>query len=153
MSNNTPLFKTESPWPENPVNIVLDVRNRLTAFSTFLISSLVYTVISTSGDRTSNHRRQSRNSTTEELVHIKWNRFHINLLSEITPDVACKLHLYSYKEYVYLQGYVFPRGQEIRIHVIITSWAKFKKMYANTPQVFVFSRTGSPKKAWEPCRS
>ena len=40
------------------------------------------------------------------------------------PDVSCKLHLYSYRGHVHLQGCVFRWGLEIRMNVIITSWAR-----------------------------
>ena len=39
-------------------------------FQPYKVSSAVYTVISPTGNQTSDHRKQSRNSTTELLIHI-----------------------------------------------------------------------------------
>ena len=47
-------------------------------FQPYLVSSAVYTMISTTGDWTSNHRMQSPNSTTELPVHIAHKRRQIN---------------------------------------------------------------------------
>ena len=48
--------------------------NTVQLFRPYKVSSAVYTVISTTRDRISNHRMQSRNSTTEPPTHIthKW---------------------------------------------------------------------------------
>ena len=47
-------------------------------FRPYQISSAVYTVISTTRERTNDHRLQSRNSITEPSVHIvpKWRQFN-----------------------------------------------------------------------------
>ena len=47
-----------------------------------MVSSAVYTVISPTGDQTSNHRMQSRNSTTEPSIHISG---HGNSTHNIIP--------------------------------------------------------------------
>ena len=47
-------------------------------FRPYKVSSAVNTVISTTGDRTSDHRLQCRNSTTEPPVHIVHNWRQIN---------------------------------------------------------------------------
>ena len=65
----------ELPWPENPANTYM--QHKETLDSCFdLIRSHQHTVISTTGDWTSDHRLQSQNSTTEPPIHIthKWRQ-------------------------------------------------------------------------------
>ena len=57
----------------------------------------MHTVISTTGDQTSNHRLQSQNSSIESTVHITHNA---KLTSDgnrgqLTVNASCKLHPYS----------------------------------------------------------
>ena len=47
-------------------------------FQPYQVSLAVYTMISTTGDQTSDHRMQSWNSTTELLVHIAHTQCQIN---------------------------------------------------------------------------
>ena len=47
-------------------------------FCSYEVSSAVYSVISTTGDRTSDRRLKSRNSTTEPSAHITHKRRQIN---------------------------------------------------------------------------
>ena len=49
-------------------------------FRAYKVSSVVYTMIPPTGDRTSDYRTQSRNSTTELMVHIVHRLCQINLL-------------------------------------------------------------------------
>ena len=56
-------------------------RNTGQLFRPYLVSSAVYTMISPTGDRTSDHRMQSWNSTTEPSIHIthKWRQINWSL--------------------------------------------------------------------------
>ena len=73
--------------------LACDMRNHWTAVSTLLcFISSVYTVISLTGDWTSDHKMQSWNSTTELLVHMtrKWCQIagffgHSNSINDIMP--------------------------------------------------------------------
>ena len=56
----------------------------------YLVSSVVYNVISTTGDRTSNHRFQSWNSTQVTPYYLV-----MVIARLINLNVSCKLHLYS----------------------------------------------------------
>ena len=61
----------ELPWPENPVNTYAWHTETLdSCFYLIRSQSSVSTVISTTGDQSSDHRLQSRNSTTVPSIHI-----------------------------------------------------------------------------------
>ena len=57
---------------KNPNTMITPNTHRNTGqlFQPYLVSSAVYTVISTTGDRTRDHRLQCQNSTTDRPVHI-----------------------------------------------------------------------------------
>ena len=67
---------TELPWLENPESTGWQTDTGQ-LFRPCYVSSVVYTLISTTEDRTHDHRIQSRNSTTEPSVHIAHKRCQI----------------------------------------------------------------------------
>ena len=65
----------ELPWPENPANTCTWHKETLDSYSTLLgLISSVYRDLPHTGDRTSDHRMQSCNSTTEPSTHITHKR-------------------------------------------------------------------------------
>ena len=69
-NNNEGVLWIKLLWPEIRRTPTHDTRKQWTA----VLTLLVYTVISTTGDWTSDHRLQNWNSTNEPTVHIahKW---------------------------------------------------------------------------------
>ena len=63
---------TKLIWGEDLFLNLIKTTNRNTGqlFRPYYVSSAVHTTISTTGDQTSDHRLQSRNSTTDSPVHI-----------------------------------------------------------------------------------
>ena len=57
-------------------------------FCTYKVSSAGYTEILPTGNRTSNHRMQSRNSLTEQLVHIAHKRSQTNKLWQLRGQLT-----------------------------------------------------------------
>ena len=80
----------------------------------------MYTVISTTGDRTSDHRLQCQNwATSSYRTQVLPNQLVMVIVRPNNLNVSCKLHPYSFQRTRSPppQGHVFPRSLEIRIHI------------------------------------
>ena len=113
----------ELPWPENPANTSHDMRKDWTDISTLL--GLISRVYHDLYYWRSNQRPQIAElklynwATSPYRTEVKPNQLVMVIVQPINLNVSCKLHPYTYRGHGYLQAHVFPRGLEIRIHVII----------------------------------
>ena len=83
----------ELPWPDNLSNTHGNARE---LFRPYWVSSAVYTMISTTGDRTSDHVLQSRNwAISPYPKQVTPNLFVRVIARPINLTVSCKLHPYS----------------------------------------------------------
>ena len=101
-----------------------DTQKQWTAASTLLgLISSVYRDLSPTGDRTSDHRIQSRNSPAEPSIHNTHKRCQINsswqLRGQLNWMCLASYIRTLYRGHGHLQGHIIPRGLEIRICVII----------------------------------
>ena len=86
----------ELPQPENSANTCAWLTETPdSCFDLIRSHQQCYTVISPTGDRTSDHRMHSRNSTTEPSAQVTSNQLVRVIARLINLNVSCKLHPYS----------------------------------------------------------